>query len=350
MRAVSARISALIAEHKPAGAFIYSTCLAGVIGDDVDAVCKAASTRHGIPVIPVQAPGFAGTKITGYRVACDALATLVGTGDTSTVPAGAINILGDFNLAGELWTIKSYYQVMGVPIISTITGDARINDIRRAHGAALNVVQCSGSMIHLARDMERRFGIPYIQVSYVGFEDTAAALYAVAEKLVNTDAMQRAQELVRNEVAKVTPELRRLKKLLAGRTVALYTGGAFKALSLVRALRSLGMRTVLAGCQTGGDQDYQELQRLCDPDTVIVDDITTHELGRFLARGGVDLFIGGVKERPLAYKLGIAFCDHNHERKHGLAGFDGMLTFAEEVFSSVSSPVWKLPVTRGEMG
>ena len=29
----------------------------------------------------------------------------------------------------------------------------------------------------------------------------------------------------------------------------------------------------------------------------------------------MDLFIGGVKERPIAYKLGVGFCDHNHERK-----------------------------------
>ena len=55
-----------------------------------------------------------------------------------------------------------------------------------------------------------------------------------------------------------------------------------------------------------------------------------------------DLFIGGVKERPIAYKLGIGFCDHNHERKIALAGFQGMLNFAREVHCSVMSPVWKL--------
>jgi nitrogenase molybdenum-cofactor synthesis protein NifE len=55
----------------------------------------------------------------------------------------------------------------------------------------------------------------------------------------------------------------------------------------------------------------------------------------------VDLFIGGVKERPLAYKLGVAFCDHNHERKRALAGFEGMVNFAEEVHASTMSPVWQ---------
>jgi hypothetical protein len=60
----------------------------------------------------------------------------------------------------------------------------------------------------------------------------------------------------------------------------------------------------------------------------------------------VDLFIGGVKERPLAYKLGVAFCDHNHERKQPLAGFEGMLHFAAEVHASVTSPVWQFAPRR----
>ncbi len=49
-----------------------------------------------------------------------------------------------------------------------------------------------------------------------------------------------------------------------------------------------------------------------------------------------------MKERPIAYKLGVAFCDHNHERKMPLDGFVGMLNFADEVHRSVTSPVWDL--------
>jgi nitrogenase molybdenum-cofactor synthesis protein NifE len=43
----------------------------------------------------------------------------------------------------------------------------------------------------------------------------------------------------------------------------------------------------------------------------------------------------------LAYKLGIAFCDHNHERKHALAGYDGVINFTREINMSLNSPVWK---------
>ncbi|TVR43572.1 MAG: nitrogenase iron-molybdenum cofactor biosynthesis protein NifE [Planctomycetota bacterium] len=341
----------LIPTHQPNGVFVYGTCLAGLIGDDIEAICREATAAYGIPVIPVEAPGFGGTKKTGYKVACEALGRLVGQGDTSGIAKASINILGDFNLAGETWDLRRLYEAMGIEVVATITGDGRIGDIQRAHGAALNVVQCSGSMTSLARDMESRFGIPFKQVSYVGMEDTAEALYTVAKHFGGGDYLTRAQEIVVRECASVMPELKRLRKELQGKTAAIYTGGAFKAISLVRSLRALGMRPVLAGSQTGGGDDYEALRSICDDDTLVVDDLTAGELAAFCRRGGVDLLIGGVKERPIALKLGIAFCDHNHERKHALAAFSGMLSFAREVHASLTSPVWdlhRLPMPGGQ--
>ena len=108
------------------------------------------------------------------------------------------------------------------------------------------------------------------------------------------------------------------------------------------------MKTVLAGTQTGSAEDYEQLKEICDPGTVIVDDSNPLELAKFVLEKDVDLFIGGVKERPIAYKLGVAFCDHNHERKIPLAGFEGMLHFADEVARSVLSPVWQFAPRRSQ--
>jgi nitrogenase molybdenum-cofactor synthesis protein NifE len=60
-----------------------------------------------------------------------------------------------------------------------------------------------------------------------------------------------------------------------------------------------------------------QLRELCDEDTILVDDTNPLELAKFVQEKDVDLLIGGVKERPIAYKLGLGFCDHNHERKIG---------------------------------
>jgi nitrogenase molybdenum-cofactor synthesis protein NifE len=267
---------------------------------------------------------------------------IVGTGPTRDIPPTSINILGDFNIGGETWVLRDYYQRMGVTVVATVTGDGRVDDIARSHGAALNVVQCSGSMTHLAERMQAEYGIPYIRVSYFGIEDCSKALYDVAEFFDDAEILRKTRELVRQEVAAILPQLKPFGKALAGKRAAVYTGGAFKAFSLVRSLRTLGMTTAIAGSQTGGKEDYQQLRDLCDQGTVLVDDTNPLELAKFIQEQDVDLFIGGVKERPIAYKLGVGFCDHNHERKICLAGFVGMVNFAREVHASVTSPVWDL--------
>ena len=344
---LEAALLELIAHHSPKAAFVYSTCIVGLIGDDVSAVCKRVEAKTGIPVLGVHSEGFKGTKKDGYKAACDAIYKLIGTGDTSNIGPHSINILGEFNLAGETWILRDYYKRMGIEVVSCLTGDSRIEDIRRAHGAKLNLVQCSGSMTGLAKMMERDYGIPFKRVSYFGIEDMSAALYEAARFFRDDPTiMDRAQKLVREEVAAIYPELLRFKQKLNGKKAAIYVGGSFKAFSLMRALRLIGMKTAIVGSQTGDKEDYKTLQEMADPGTIIVDDANPLELAKFCLEKDVDLFIGGVKERPIAYKLGIGFCDHNHERKEPLAGYIGMLNFAKEVYASVASPVWQFAPRR----
>lgn len=336
-----AALEELIDKYHPKAAFVYATCIIGVIGDDVDAVCSAVSNDKGIPVIPVKSEGFRGTKKDGYTAACQALFSLMGQDDGSGQLPNSVNLLGDFNLAGEIWIIRDYLKRMGIEVVANITGDGRVTDIQRAQQASLNLVQCSGSTMQLARMMEERYGIPYIRVSYFGFDDMAESLYVTARHFDDEAMLERTRELVREEIAAVYPQLRQYRNVLAGKRAAIYVGGAFKAISLVKALRLLDMKVAMVGSQTGNADDYRELGELCDDGTVIVDDSNPLELSRFLREQAIELFIGGVKERPIAYKLGVAFCDHNHERKVALEGFIGMLNFAREVHDSVMSPVWQ---------
>jgi len=231
-------------------------------------------------------------------------------------------------------------------VVSTLTGDGRVDDIKNAFNAGLNVVQCSGSMTTLAKMMEEKYGIPFIRVSYFGIEDMSNALYDVAKFFNDEELLRNTQKLVKEEMEKILPVIREYKKKLTGKKAAIYVGGAFKAISLVKALRHLGVKTVLIGSQTGNKDDYNDIKEICDDGTVIVDDTNPLELSKFIKEKGVDLFIGGVKERPIAYKLGIGFCDHNHERKEALAGFVGMSNFAREVYGTVMSPVWQFVIRK----
>ena len=341
----------LIEKYKPKAAFVYSTCIIGIIGDDVDAVCRKTSTQTMIPVLSVHSEGFKGTKKDGYQAACEALFKIIGTDALFKANKYSINILGEFNIAGEAWIVKDYYKEIGIEVVSTITGDGRIDEIRRAHTASLNVVQCSGSMTKLAQMMENKYGIPFIRVSYFGFEDMSKALYDVADHFKeNKQITEKTENLVSQELMAIYPEIQMYKEKLRGKKAAIYVGGAFKAFSLIKALSNLNIEVVLVGSQTGNAEDYKQLKEICSEGTIIVDDANPVELSKFILEKNVDVFIGGVKERPMAFKLGVGFCDHNHERKIPLAGFIGSLNFAKEVYSSVMSPVWKFaPRNNGEV-
>lgn len=76
----------------------------------------------------------------------------------------------------------------------------------------------------------------------------------------------------------------------------------------------------MVGTQTGKPEEYEIIKNSVKEGTVVPDDANPAELEKFMKEKGADILVGGVKERPLAYKLGVAFCNHNHERKHALAG------------------------------
>lgn len=344
-------IDEIVKQFSPKLIFVYSTCIVGVIGDDVEAVCRAAEKKYNIRVIPVFSPGFAGHKSMGYKAACNALIKLMGEEKQEKI--NKVNYLGDFNLAGEAWIISNYFKSIGIDIAAKITGDSDYEHLLTAPSAKLNIVQCAGSMTYLAKKMEDLYDIPFIKISFYGIEDTGLSLLrvadAVAEEFGDKEIRRKAELFIEEEEKKIAKELAYYREKLKGKKAAIYVGGAFKAISLIKQFRDIGIQTVMVGTQTGKADDYEIIRSICDDGTVILDDANPYELEKFMKEKGADILVGGVKERPLAYKLGIAFCDHNHERKQALCGFEGAVNFAREIDNSSNSGVWKF-IKRERMG
>ncbi|MHB1127060.1 MAG: nitrogenase iron-molybdenum cofactor biosynthesis protein NifE [Bacillota bacterium] len=335
-------IDELVQKYRPKLVFVYSTCIVGVIGDDLEAVCKAAIHKYGIEVIPVQSSGFIGNKAAGYRAACDALLRLIEPKGKEIITKNkSINYLGDFNLAGEAWIIGKYLQRIGIEVNVTFTGDSNHATLKKAPHACLNVVQCAGSMMYLVGKMEELYHIPYFKVSFLSILDTAESLRKIAAFFKDEAILRKTEDLIARETARIRPVLDFYREKLAGKKAAIYVGGGFKAISLIRQFREIGIDVVMVGTQTGKQDDYETINEMVDEGTVVMDDTNPAELEKFMSEKGTHLLVGGVKERPLAYKLGLAFIDHNHDRKHPLSGFVGAANFAKEVYSTVCSPVWK---------
>ena len=348
---LSNAIDELVGLYSPPVILVYSTCIVGVIGDDIEAVCKLASMKHNIPVIPVKSEGFKGNKSDGYKAACDALKQLIkrplkeNTAENNEINheimRPRINILGDFNVAGDVWLIKPLFEQMGIKVIVSLTGDSTVEYISRASEADLNLVQCSGSMTYLARWMQKEYGIPYLTVSFFGIEDLSIALRKTAEYFGSEDIKEKAEEILETETKRIMPEISQILERVRGKKAAIYMGGPAKALTLIKGFSELGMDVVIIGTQTGQKEDYEQISYSVRDGTVIVDDANPLELAELLVKQKADLMVAGVKERFIAYKLGIAFCDFNHDRVVQFEGFDGFVNFAREVDSSINSPVWK---------
>lgn len=335
-------IDEIVEGVSPKTIFVYSTCVVGVIGDDLEAVCKTAEEKHGIRVIPVQSSGFAGSKKDGYKAACTAILELMKdeTYKTDIKDKRAFNYLGDFNLAGELWILNNYFKAVGLKLITGVTGDSTTETLKMARNASFNIVQCAGSSIYLAEHMKALFDIDYERVSFFGIDDTSEALRTLGKLSEDREVMENIESFIDKSVKETAQALSMYKSKCRGKKVAIYVGGGFKAISLIKQFNELGMKTVMVGTQTGRKEEYEKIRELADEGTVILDDTNPSELEKFIKEKGADLLVGGVKERPLAYKLGLAFIDHNHERKHPLAGYEGAVNFAKEVDLTVNSPIW----------
>jgi nitrogenase molybdenum-cofactor synthesis protein NifE len=141
--------------------FVYATCVSAMTGDDVESVCRAAAKKVAIPVIPVNTPGFIGDKNIGNRLAGELLLEhVIGTAEPASVTPYDLNLIGEYNIAGDLWGMLPLFERLGIRVLSCISGDARFEDLRHAHRAKLNVIICSKSLTNLARKMKKRWGIP----------------------------------------------------------------------------------------------------------------------------------------------------------------------------------------------
>ncbi|NYB50968.1 MAG: nitrogenase iron-molybdenum cofactor biosynthesis protein NifE [Methanobacteriaceae archaeon] len=347
---------------KPGAIFVYATCVVGLIGDDLKSVCRKASEITGSRVIPVQSEGFRSVnKSLGHQLACDALLEyLIGkeapkkknesqkidnfpadyTEESPPKTNHHINILGEFNVAGDCWAIKPLLEKIGISIQAVITGDSRVEEIANAHLADLNLVQCQKSSRYLADSMEELYNIPQLRVNFFGVEETSKSLRAISSFFNDPEMIEAAENLIEFETNRIEDAIIPYRKRLTGKRVAVYVGGN-KAWSLIRAFEELGMEVIMTGTQNGLPEDYRMIKETVRDGTLIVDDANAMELARLLEKYEPDLLVSGAKEKYLSLKMGVAFCDFNHDRISSFAGFEGFLNFAREVDRAVSSPVWK---------
>jgi nitrogenase molybdenum-cofactor synthesis protein NifE len=327
--------------YNPAAVFVYSTCVTALIGDDLDAICHKAAEKTGTPVIPFNSPGFIGSKNLGNRVGGEALLEyVIGTGEPEFTTPYDINLIGEYNIAGELWNVLPLLEELGIRVLAKITGDARYQEITYAHRAKLNVTICSKALINMARKMEESYGIPYIEESFYGIEDMNRCLRNIAKKLDTPQLQERVERLIARETAKLDLELAPYRARLKNKRVVLYTGGV-KSWSIISAAKDLGIQLVATSTKKSTEEDKARIRELLGEEGIMLEKGNAQELLKVIAQTKADMLIAGGRNQYTALKAKIPFLDINQERHHPYAGYAGMVEMARELEEALYSPIWE---------
>jgi len=331
-------------KYDPPAIFVYQTCVTGLIGDDIEAVCKRAAEKFNKPVIPVNAPGFAGPKNLGNKLGAEALLDyVIGTIEPETTTPYDINIIGEYNLSGELWQVKPLLDALGVRILSCISGDGRYAEVASAHRAKANMMVCSKSMINIATKMQQRWDIPYFEGSFYGIGDMSETLREIARLLVERGApaglKDRTEALIAVEEARAWKRIRGFKQRLAGKKVLLITGGV-KSWSVVAALQEAGLEVVGTSIKKSTKEDKEKIKEIMGDDAHMIDDMTPRQMYAMLREAKADIMLSGGRSQFVALKARMPWMDINQERHHAFAGYEGMVTMIEEIDKALFNPMW----------
>ncbi|WP_020202085.1 nitrogenase iron-molybdenum cofactor biosynthesis protein NifE [Cupriavidus sp. WS] len=347
----------IIEKYDPPAVFVYQTCVTALIGDDIEAVCKRASEKFGKPVIPVNAPGFAGPKNLGNKLGGEAILDyVIGTREPDYTTPYDINIIGEYNLSGELWQTKPLLDALGIRILSCISGDGRYSEIAGAHRARVNMMVCSKSMINIATKMQQRYGIPYFEGSFYGIGDMSDTLRQIAALLVRQgapdDLLARTERLIASEEARAWQRIARYRERLAGKRVLLITGGV-KSWSVVAALQEAGLEIVGTSIKKSTAEDKQKIKEIMGDDAHMIDDMTPREMYNMLREARADIMLSGGRSQFVALKARMPWLDINQERHHPYAGYEGIVELVHEIDRAIHNPVWqqvRIPAPWGDDG
>lgn len=338
-------IKEIIAKYDPPAVFVYQTCIPAMIGDDIGAVCRQATEKLGKPVIPVISPGFVGPKNLGNKLAGEAILDhVIGTEEPEYTTPYDINIIGEYNLAGELWQVKPLLDELGIRILACISGDGRYHEVASSHRAKAAMMVCSKAMINIARKMEERYRIPFFEGSFYGVSDMSESLRQIAQLLVSRgapdDLIDRTEAVIAREEARAWARIEPYKARLTGKRVLLITGGV-KSWSVVSALQEAGLEIVGTSVKKSTKEDKERIKELMGQDAHMIDDMTPREIYKMLKDARADIMLSGGRSQFVALKAKMPWLDINQERHHAYAGYEGIVDLVHEIDKALSSPIWE---------
>ena len=380
---------------KPKAIGIFSTCPVGLIGDDVHIVARTMKEELGINIFGFSCEGYKGvSQSAGHHIANNALVKhVIGLNDVAAEGKFKINMLGEYNIGGDAFELERIFEKCGITLNSSFSGNSTMEQFERAHMAELNVVMCHRSINYVAEMMEKKYGIPWFKVNFIGAEASAKSLRRIAKYFGDAELMARVEVVIAEELAIVAKTIDDIKPRTTGKTAMMFVGGS-RAHHYQELFVELGMTTLSAGYEFGHRDDYEgrrviptisvdadsrnieELtiekdeakfkERLSEEKkaelekdlqfneyegmmkdmekgSLIIDDLSHHEMDKLIEIYNPDVFCAGIKEKYVVQKMGIPMKQlHSYDYGGPYAGFEGAVNFYKDIDMIVNTSIWKM--------
>ncbi len=234
-------------ERKPGAVIVISSCVSGIIGDDIRSL-EALSTAE-TPVIAIPADGdISGDYAGGIR---DCLHILANKLIDRSAPRekDCVNLVGElaisYNNEPNIRALRQLLAGLGLRLNCRFLGDAETDQLRGFLKAPLNILDSeSADNLELRDFLEREFGCRFLPGHLpVGMEATAAW---VRELGAFFGCPERAEKLIEGEKASCEEAAAALRPVLAGKTLALTTINDDMDW-ILRAAENAGMRVAWIG-------------------------------------------------------------------------------------------------------
>ncbi|WP_457755493.1 nitrogenase component 1 [Thermodesulfatator indicus] len=318
------------------GAFVYLTCVSGLIGEDVTSVAQEVSEKVGKPVKVVSCPGFSGfSQSKGHELSYKLIFELIKPVEQAKEPV--VNLIGEYNVGGETKVIKELLEKLGIKVHVSLTGEATWSKIETMAKASLNLMFCGATAENFCREMKRTFGIPFMKVSFYGFKSTSASLRKIAAFF---DIPEEKVEKVIAEgekwaLSKIFP----WRKYFYGKK-ALIVLGTYRLGPQGKMLKELGLEVVAAASIFGRLDDHVEAYSVTSR---VTDDPGDCEVEEALKLLRPDIVLTNARDQWRPVKFGIPVLSFPQPKERGpYAGYKGMVNFARDLYRCLRAPVWQL--------
>jgi nitrogenase molybdenum-iron protein alpha chain len=228
---------------------------------------------------------------------------------------------------------------MGLRVVAQWSGDGTIAEMEKTPYVKVNLIHCYRSMNYIARHMEEKYSIPWMEYNFFGPTKVAESLRAIAA-LFDDKIKEGAERVIAKYQPLMQAVIDKYKPRLQGKRVMLYVGG-LRPRHVIGAYEDLGMEVVGTGYEFGHGDDYDRTIKDMGNATLLYDDITGFEFEEFVKRVKPDLVGSGIKEKFIFQKMGVPFRQmHSWDYSGPYHGYDGFAIFARDMDMTLNNPCW----------